>query len=124
MLLIDHLIAAVACAILLIGHDNAVAVWVGTIIFGFGIASMFPSMLALSEQSIPSTGTVTSIYLVGSSVGTMVLPGTMGALIEHFGAVALPVECAIGVVITGGIVVAFRARVGGDRKSPNASVNR
>lgn len=107
VLVIDHLVAAAACALLLFASHSAVAIWIATITFGLGVASMFPMMLALSEETVPSTGTVTSVYLVGSSLGTFVLPATMGALIERYGATALPIECAIGAVITLLLLLAF-----------------
>ena len=39
---------------------------------------MFPAMMSVSDALVPATGTVTSIYLAGSAVGTMLLPGSMG----------------------------------------------
>ena len=50
---------------------------------------------------------MTSLYLVGSSLGAMALPSTMGALLERFGAVALPIECSIGIVISVALILAF-----------------
>ena len=77
------------------------------LLFGLGMASMFANMLGMSEPLVPSTGTVTSLYLVGSSLGGIVVTGSMGALLDRYGAVALPVVAAIGTLATLAIVVAL-----------------
>ena len=111
MLAIDHVLAALALGGLLVGGNNAVIIWSATIVFGLGVASMFAAMLSLSDHLVPATGTITSVYLVGSSFGAMLLPSTMGGLIERFGAIALPIECLIGLALTASAVIAFQ-RIG------------
>jgi fucose permease len=109
-LVADHAIAIAALLLLLVGRNTPAALWCGTILFGLGIASMFPSMMSLSDAIVPATGTITSIYLAGSAIGTMVIPGSMGALLDRFGAPALPVTALLGLVVTAGAALSFTPR--------------
>ncbi len=107
-LYIDHLVSGFALAILLIGGSNVVALFIGTALFGLGLASMFASMLSLSERHVAPTGTVTSVYLIGSSVGTMTIPWFTGRLFARYGPGALPTVAGIGICATLFTVVAFQ----------------
>ncbi len=109
-LVIDHAVAAFALVLLLAGGNAPAAMWTGTILFGLGIASMFPSMMSVSDTLLPATGTVTSLYLAGSALGGMVIPGSMGALLDHFGAAALPTTALIGVAVTATVAAVFSSR--------------
>ncbi len=108
VLYIDHAIAVAGIIVLMIAPRNLAALLAGTIIFGLGIASMFASMLGLSEMHVAATSTVTSIYLVGSSVGTMVLPWVTGRLLAAHGPGALPIVALISTSLTLLTVWAFR----------------
>jgi FHS family Na+ dependent glucose MFS transporter 1 len=101
----------VAClaglTILLAGGRNLGAMWVGTIVFGLGTASMFPTMLSLAEPHIPSTSAVTSAFLVGAALGSMFVPWIIGALIDRTGASALPWVVLGGTMICALVIVVF-----------------
>jgi fucose permease len=100
-------LCVIGLGVMLVGGRNVPAMWAGTILFGLGTASMFPIMMSLAEPHIPSTSTVTSTFLVGSSIGTIFLPLIIGALIERNGPVALPAMILTGTVVNGAIVLAF-----------------
>jgi MFS transporter, FHS family, Na+ dependent glucose transporter 1 len=108
-LYLDHAIALAALAVLAIGRFSVVALVMGTVLFGVGIASMFASMLSLSNDHVAATGTVTSLYLIGSSVGTMTLPWATGRLLSRFGPGALPAVAATSTVLTLAAVTVFVA---------------
>jgi len=105
----DVVLCVTGLTVMLIGGRQVAAMWTGTIMFGLGTASMFPTMLSLAEPHIPSTSTVTSAFLVGSSVGSMFLPWVIGALIDRFGPAAMPIVVLVGTVICATMVVAFDA---------------
>jgi fucose permease len=109
-LAVDHAVALIALLLLLTGRSAPLAVWIGTIMFGLGIASLFPAMMSLSDSIVPATGTVTSLYLAGSAIGTMAIPGSMGALLDHFGAPALPMTALVGLGVTACVAIAFTPR--------------
>lgn len=122
VLVIDHVIVFVGLGFLLVSGRNAALIWTGTVVLGIGLASLFGSMLTLSERHVPSTSTVTSVYFGGLSLGGMILPATIGVLIAGFGSTSLPAVCTVAAVITLGCVLAFdraghrrAARVGSAR---------
>lgn len=59
--------------------------WLGTIILGFSVASLFPTMLTFAESILPMTGRVTSIFFVSGSVGSIILPWLIGRSVENLG---------------------------------------
>ena len=105
----DLVLCAVGLATLLIGADSRPALWFGTLLFGFGTASMFPTMLLLIEPHLPSTGAVTSSFLIGASGGSMVLPWLIGKRFDSAGANAMPATVLMGVVGCAVVVAAFMA---------------
>jgi fucose permease len=107
MMAADVALCVAGLLVMLLGGRNAAAMWGGTILFGFGTASMFPSMLSMAEPVIPSTSSVTSTFLVGSSIGSIFLPRLIGELIQREGPIAMPAMVLAGVVVNGGIVLAF-----------------
>jgi FHS family glucose/mannose:H+ symporter-like MFS transporter len=63
--------------------------------FGVAIAPQFPTMLAHVHRVFPLSGTVTGWCIAGSAVGGLVLPPTVGALLDAVGAAALPWTVAV-----------------------------
>ncbi len=108
VLLGDCGVCCVALVILLIGRDSVIALWTGTIGFGLGAASMFPSMLSFAEPAIESTSTVTSAFLGGASIGSMIIPVAIGNLLDKSGPTAMPIVVLAGTIACGITIVAFR----------------
>jgi fucose permease len=63
--------------------------WLGTIGTGLFMASTFPTLLNDAQSRMHMSGKVTSMFFVGSSLGSMALPWLMGQLIGPFGATAI-----------------------------------
>jgi len=59
--------------------------WIGTVGFGMAVASMIPASINLAARRIPITGQVTSMFLVGGSLGSMSLPWVVGQMFETRG---------------------------------------
>ena len=86
------------------------AVWVGTVGFGMSIASIFASCINYAEERIPITSHVTALFIVGGSIGSMLLPWLVGQLFESRGpdwmvyivatAIALAILLFAGIRIT------------------------
>jgi FHS family Na+ dependent glucose MFS transporter 1 len=85
MLQLDLLGAVLSLALLIVLPDSLPALWVGTIGFGFWIASMIPSSFNLAERRMPITSQVSATFLVGGSLGSMTLPWLVGQLFEPYG---------------------------------------
>ncbi len=85
MLQLDLLGAVASLALLIMLPDSIPALWIGTIGFGFSIASMIPSSFNLAERRMPITSQVSSTFLVGGSLGSMTLPWLVGQLFAPYG---------------------------------------
>jgi FHS family Na+ dependent glucose MFS transporter 1 len=64
---------------------SSVALWLLAIGLGFCMAPIWPTGFTLAGQSIAMTGKITSIILLGDSLGGMVLPTVVGKVIEGSG---------------------------------------
>ena len=77
------------------------------------MAPIWPSGYNLTVQSIRLTAGVGAVIMMGDSVGAMVLPGTMGLVMERAGAGAMTamVLASIGAsAVAFGAIMYFRAR--------------
>ncbi len=115
----DLLGCLAAMGVILLWPDSTVALWIGTCGAGFAMASIFPTMIALAERHMTITGQITSLFLAGSSLGSMTLPWLIGQLFEPVGPfvtiVAITVSLVIELVLYGLIrVEAARRRVLGE----------
>lgn len=92
--------------VLLLWPGVPVATWLGTAGAGFGMASVFPTTLSLAERHLTITGTITSLFFAGASLGGMALPWIIGQLFERIGpdvtiwAMAVAMVLCIAVFIT------------------------
>ena len=75
-----------------------------SILFGFAISPQFPTMLAHLHRSVPLTGAVTAWCIAGSAIGGLVLPWTIGSLIDSVGVSALPWTIAGASAASAGVV--------------------
>ena len=70
------------------------------------MASIFPTLLTFSERRMAITGTVSAWFFAGSGLGGMVLPWTIGQVIEVAG------PMSVLVIILGAVVAALAVFVG------------
>ncbi|MGC8877841.1 MAG: MFS transporter [Anaerolineae bacterium] len=85
ILLGDFATAMLGVALILIWSDSSLALWVGSVLTGFGMASIIPVILSLAERRMVITGRVTSFFFAGGSVGGMTLPWLIGQFFEPLG---------------------------------------
>jgi FHS family Na+ dependent glucose MFS transporter 1 len=103
ILLADLVGCLVSVALLLLWRGSPVATWIGALGLGLSMASLFPTAISLAERYLPITGRVTGWFLVGASIGAMVLPWLIGQLFESVGpqitmiAILLDLVAALGV---------------------------
>ena len=115
MLQLDLLGAVLSLALLILLPDSIPALWIGTIGFGFSIASMIASSFNLAERRMPITSQVSSTFLVGGSLGSMTLPWLVGQLFVPYG--RLSVIYVTGAAMLGawflfGLIVRQKRRAG------------
>ena len=100
ILLGDLLGGVLSLGLILVFPGSVVVLWVGAILLGFFIASIFPTMFTLAERRMTLTGAITSWFFVGASLGAMFFPWLMGQLFEAIS------PLAIMYVILGNLVAA------------------
>jgi fucose permease len=84
------------------GQTAAVA-WLATILFGLSIASIFPTTLSYAAEAIPISGQVTSVFFVGVSAGSMIVPWLIGQFFEPLGPGSAMAILFIDMLVSAGI---------------------
>jgi FHS family Na+ dependent glucose MFS transporter 1 len=103
---LDFLGCIVSGGLIIIWSGSVPAVWIGTLGMGLSMASIFPTLLTFSERRMPITGTVSAWFFAGSGLGGMVLPWSIGQVIEGAG------PMSVMVMIVGAVVAALAIFVG------------
>ncbi len=85
ILLIDLAVCMVSVALMLVASNSALALWVGTIGAGAGMASIYPAMLSLAGRSMTITGRITGWISLGAGAGGMFWPWLIGQFFERIG---------------------------------------
>jgi FHS family Na+ dependent glucose MFS transporter 1 len=106
---LDLVGAALGLGIIAFLPDWSPSLWVGTALFGMSVASMFASCINYTERHMPVTSQTTAIYLVGASLGSMILPWLTGRLFELSGPDAM--LYVVGFTILAGFLVFGSLRV-------------
>jgi FHS family Na+ dependent glucose MFS transporter 1 len=79
-----------ALALLILASNSINMLWVATLAVGFFMAPIWATGYNLAGQSIRLTATISSIIILGDSLGAVVLPWITGQAIERFGAQTMP----------------------------------
>ncbi|HEX7433982.1 MAG TPA: MFS transporter [Anaerolineaceae bacterium] len=99
ILLVDLLLAMVGLLIIQLIPGSYVALWAGTLVVGLGMASIFPTVIALAESFMTITSWVTSWLFVGSSLGAMAMPWIIGQLFDSVGPFVTMISISTGLVL-------------------------
>lgn len=75
----------VSILLIVLFPGSLIALWVGALGLGFAMAAIFPTTISLAERFLTLTGSITSWFFVGSSLGGMFLPWLIGQLFEPIG---------------------------------------
>ncbi len=108
VLFVDIFIALAGLLIIQLLPGSYGALWIGVTMVGFGMASIFPTVIGLAESFMTLTSGVTSWLFVGSSLGGMAMPWMIGQLIDPVGphvamliiSVGLALDLALLIVMT------------------------
>lgn len=99
-----HLAGCLASALIVfIFPGSSTTLWIGTILLGIFLAPIFPALLALSDERMHVTGSMAGWFLVGGSIGGMLIPWGIGQAVVQFGAGAMTgiiLACLLANLIT------------------------
>jgi len=79
------------------------SLWVATGLFGFSMASIFPSAFNIASSCIHVSGKVASFFVVWSAFGEMILPAVAGALFAQVGPASFPPAVVGGACVQAGV---------------------
>jgi FHS family Na+ dependent glucose MFS transporter 1 len=82
---------------LMIWTDSVSAVWIATITCGLSLAGLFPGSMTLASEHLHLTGGTTGLFLVGSSLGAMIVPWLIGQFFESVGPQVFPAFLAAAI---------------------------
>jgi FHS family Na+ dependent glucose MFS transporter 1 len=110
ILLGDLILCLVSVVTILLWPTSAVALWIGAMGLGLGLASVFPTLVSLAERRMTVTGKVTSWFLVGGSAGSMTLPWLIGQLFESIGPLVTLIAIGIDLLLALAVWAALASR--------------
>ncbi|MCD4753183.1 MAG: MFS transporter [Anaerolineaceae bacterium] len=85
--------------IMLSFNNSIVSLWIGTILLGLSLASMFPTGIIFAEKQLGLTGKITSYFYLGIGVSGMVFPWIIGQFFEKKGASSFLIVISIVAVL-------------------------
>ncbi|CAB1414645.1 unnamed protein product [Pleuronectes platessa] len=85
LLMINLVGAIVTVLMLLIFYNSSIFLFVGTGLCGLFLSSIFPSMLAYTEDILDYQGCATSVLVTSAGMGEMVMQVVMGQIIQTKG---------------------------------------
>ena len=109
-LLLADVVGGVASLLLLLLLPSASwAVWVAAVGFGLSMANVYPTLVLLGGRHLHLTAGIASLFMVGGSLGGMIIPWLIGQRFEAVGPQTTMVILLIAVLLAGGTVAAFLA---------------
>ena len=102
ILLLDLGGCMAALGILLLLPDSLPALWVGTILMGLSVASIFATGMSFAERHLKLSGVMIGWILVGGGIGGMLSPWLIGQMFERISPrVTMPVLLVNNVIALG-----------------------
>jgi FHS family Na+ dependent glucose MFS transporter 1 len=98
ILFLDIFGCAIGIAVIMFWKESSPALWVGTILLGLSMASVFPTFIILAGERMQITGAITGWFLVGSGTGGMLLPWLLGQIFARVGPGAMTTVLLIDLV--------------------------
>jgi FHS family Na+ dependent glucose MFS transporter 1 len=87
------------------------ALWAATLVIGFSMAAIFPTVITLAGTLMTVTGRITGWFLVGSSLGAMSVPWLIGQLFDRFGAPVVMVTILLDLLLMAALFIVLMLRV-------------
>uniref|UniRef100_A0AAV2IYP1 Uncharacterized protein n=1 Tax=Knipowitschia caucasica TaxID=637954 RepID=A0AAV2IYP1_KNICA len=81
--------------LMLIFYRSSVFLFLGTFVLGLCISSVFPCLLAFTEDILDYQGCVTTVLVTSASSGEMLMQLIVGSLIQSYGSYSFMLCCTI-----------------------------
>lgn len=107
LLIADLIGLGLSLDLLLLFPNSEPALWIATFGFGLSCANAFPTLMILAERHLHITARVTSLFLVGGSLGGMTVPLLIGQRFEVVGPQAMVQILLVIVALTVGALGVF-----------------
>lgn len=107
ILYMDFAGCLISVSLVILFKDSAAMLWVGSILLGISLASIFPTFITLAEERMHVTGSITGWFLVGGGIGGMVLPVIIGQAFEKIGPSAMMFIVLLTVILDLLALIAF-----------------
>lgn len=85
ILLVDMIGCLASVSMILVWSESSAVLWLGTFGMGLAMASIFPTVISWAERRMTMSGSATSWFLVGSSIGAITFPWLIGQMFESIG---------------------------------------
>ena len=99
LLMIDFVSCMVGMLIIILLNHSQAALWIGAMVVGLSMASIFPVTISLAERRMVVTGQTTSWFFFGVGLGAMLMPWLIGQLIEPIGLLVIMYVILIVILI-------------------------
>ena len=103
LLTLDVFGSIISLGIILFGGESLGALWIGTILLGFSMASIFPLTFVLAERLMDVSGRISSYLMLGASSGSLIFPWLLGQIFEFVGPRSIMVTLFIAMLLDLGI---------------------
>ena len=85
LLIADLVGLTISLALLLLFSGSSTVLWLATFGFGLSTANAYPTLMVLAERHLRISAKITSVFLVGGSLGSMTVPWLIGQRFETSG---------------------------------------
>jgi len=103
LLTLDVFGSIISLGIILFGGESLSALWIGTILLGLSMASIFPLTFVLAEHLMDVSGRISSYLMLGASSGSLIFPWLLGQFFEFIGPRSIMVTLFIAMLFDLGI---------------------
>jgi len=78
MIFLDLIGCICSLTLIFVFNKSSLILWIGSILYGLSIASIYPSVIAFTEKYVSITGKRMSILAAGGSAGDALIPLLIG----------------------------------------------
>ena len=107
ILTVDFIGCLASVGLILLFQESATVLWIGSILLGVSLASIFPTFLTLAEERMHVTGSMTGWFLVGGGLGGMLMPWLIGQAFVRAGPGAMIMIVLVSIALNVVALITF-----------------